>query len=94
MGHRGLRLQVHCPLNSLPPPLVLGACAPPEVEHGADISRSLGSRAAPYDIMFLFVRLPLMDTQTLIMDRYHPPLFDHLSSLYTPFHIPPRFFIL
>lgn len=42
-------------------------------KHLADVSRSLGSRAAPYNILFIFVRLPRMDTRTLIIDHYLPP---------------------
>lgn len=59
----------------------------------ANVSRSLGSRAAPYDILFLFVRLPRMDTRTLIMDPCLLP-FCHFSSLCIPFCMSPPTFIL
>ncbi|KAG9311861.1 hypothetical protein JVU11DRAFT_8113 [Chiua virens] len=62
-------------------------------EHLAKVSRNLGSRAAPYDIPFLFLRLPRMDTRTLIMDLYLPHFYP-FSSLSSPFDMSRPLFVI
>ncbi|KAF8130991.1 hypothetical protein EV363DRAFT_1485075 [Boletus edulis] len=85
---KGHQLQVHCPPPPLPPPLVLGAFAPPEVEDKGPRRRLAKPWESSCAIRYL---VPFCSTSSHgHTDAHHgilsSPLLPFIFSLYSPLH--------